>query len=369
MRGALSVRSLRGDYDVLIGPELFKDLGPRLYGLGLSGRLALITDKNVEAQWGKHVRTSLKPHFEDVITKVLAPGEAHKSLRDAEALYTWFAEQRLTRRDAVVALGGGVIGDLAGFVAATFHRGVPLVHLPTSLLAQVDSSIGGKVAVDLPLGKNLVGAFHAPKVVIANTDALTTLPIRERWNGLAEVAKVALLADVELLELLEKQLEALADLKTSREQLQQVLRRAARIKTDIVSRDEFETGERTMLNFGHTLGHALEAATDYGPLLHGEAVVIGMRSDLSYSRALGGLTSKSFKRASDLLARFPAPKFPPPSRKALLDALLRDKKGPRVVLLGELGELRRAKLSQPLSEARINGLVAATIADLRGGKP
>ena len=283
----LRVRSSAGDYDVLVGPGVRSQLAQRL-----GQRNFLVTDENVARHWGDAFDALLKP----VARLVLPAGEASKSLATAERIWRWLANHTATRADTLVALVGGVVGDVAGFAASTFHRGMPLVHVPTTLLAQVDSSIGGKVAIDLPEGKNLVGAFHAPKLVVADTDTLSTLPERERWNGLAELVKTALIGDAKLFSELERDLSATPER----------IARAAAIKSEIVSRDEHDRGERMFLNFGHTLGHALEAATGYGPLLHGEAIVVGMRlaTQLSAQRGLADA-----KRVDAVLARFKLPRI------------------------------------------------------------
>ena len=227
----------------------------------------------------------------------------------------------------VLALGGGVVGDLAGFVAATFHRGMRLVHAPTTLLAQVDSSIGGKVAIDHPLGKNLVGAFHPPARVLSDVSTLRTLPPRERWNGLAEVVKTALVLDSELFEELENALPALGRGESDDEGWAGVVGRTAALKARVVSEDELEAGPRMLLNFGHTVGHALEAATGHGPLGHGEAVVLGMRAAVAVSERLGRLNADEVQRVVQVLERFPRPPpVPRPEREAVRAALGRDKK-------------------------------------------
>jgi 3-dehydroquinate synthase len=339
---SISVGQGERAYAVEVGPGLLHEVGGRLRALGKHGRVALITDASVERLWLAPVRASLTAAGIDSQTLVVPPGEASKSLATADSLYTQLIQGGFTRSDTVVALGGGVVGDLAGFVAATYHRGMGLVHLPTTLLAQVDSSIGGKVAVDHALGKNLVGAFYPPRAVLTDTRTLASLPKRERWSGLAEVAKAALIADAELLQWLERDLEALGDGTADEATTARAIERSVSIKAHVVTADEKEQGLRMVLNFGHTLGHALESETGYGPLLHGEAVVMGMRVALGVSRTLGKLSVDDEARARALLARFPAPPpFPKPTREGVLAALRRDKKSHaakvRFVVLTGLG--------------------------------
>lgn len=323
----LSVTSGDGGYPVLIAPRLATVLGPTLRSLGIEGKIALISDSTVIGRWGAGVAESLRAAQFKVASISLPPGEANKTLQGAEKLYGRLIEEGFGRDDVVVALGGGVIGDLAGFVAATYHRGMPLVQVPTTLLAQVDSSIGGKVAVDHPLGKNLIGAFHSPRAVICDPALLGSLPRRERWSGVAEVVKAALVADERLVESLEKDLDAIGDGRASEARMAEVVERAVRIKVEIVSGDEREQGRRAILNFGHTLGHALEAVTGYGPLTHGEAVVIGMRVALEISAQLGRCSASDAARALALLSRFPAPPpIPRPEREGVIAAARRDKK-------------------------------------------
>ncbi|HEX9506797.1 MAG TPA: 3-dehydroquinate synthase, partial [Myxococcales bacterium] len=292
----IDIRSRSGAYQVLIGQGAVRDLGQQIHSRKLSRRVAVISDTNVLAHWADAVVVSLKARRIEPTLFALPPGESQKTLASAQKLYGDLIEGGFTRKDAVIALGGGVIGDLAGFVAATYHRGVPLIHVPTSLLAQVDSSIGGKVAVDHRLGKNLVGAFYPPRFVLCDPSVLNTLAERERWSGLAEVVKAALIADRELLKLLEANLEQLA-VNPSAPLLLEVIQRSIAIKAKIVSRDELEEGDRVLLNFGHTVGHALEVVTGYRPLTHGEAVVLGMRAAVAVSLRLGRCPAAEASRA------------------------------------------------------------------------
>src|SRR5215472_10962173 len=321
------VASGSGGYDVLIAPSLLSALGPTLRSIGVGGRLALVSDATVLKHWGAFAAESLEVAGYSVATISVPPGEASKSLRGAEQLYGQLIREGFGRSDALVAFGGGAVGDLAGFVGATYHRGMSLVQVPTTLLAQVDSSIGGKVAVDHPLGKNLVGAFYSPRAVICDPTVLKSLSRRDRWSGLAEVAKAALVADEHFVDSLERDLDVIGNGLASEARMSEVVERAARIKAAIVSEDERESGRRAILNFGHTLGHALEAVTGYGPLTHGEAIVIGMRVALEISAQLGHCSASDAARALALLSRFPAPPpLPRPPREAMIAAARRDKK-------------------------------------------
>ncbi len=337
------VTSQGGGYDVLIAPSLTSVLGQTLRSVGIGGRIALISDATVLKHWGAFATESLEAAGFSVAAISVPPGEASKSLHGAEQLYNQLIQKGFGRSDAIVAFGGGVIGDLAGFVAATYHRGMSLVHLPTTLLAQVDSSIGGKVAVDHPLGKNLIGAFYPPRAVICDPTLLKSLSVRERWSGMAEVVKAALVADEQLVHSLERDLDLIGNGLAAEARLCEVVERAVRIKAAIVSGDEQEQGRRAILNFGHTLGHALEAVTGYGPLTHGEAIVIGMRVALEISAQLGYCSAADASRALALLARFPAP--PPistPAPNAVIAATRRDKKvqggAVRFVVLAGIGK-------------------------------
>ncbi len=348
----IGVRAGNNSYDVLIVPGLVSVLGKCMRSMGIGGRAALISDSSVLKHWGQLVTESLAAAGFDVTTIALPPGEATKTYRAAEPIYGKLIEAGFTREDTVVALGGGVIGDLAGFVAATYHRGMGLVHVPTTLLAQVDSSIGGKVAVDHPLGKNLIGGFHPPRAVICDPRVLATLPDRERWSGLAEVVKAALVVDEGFVASLEHDLDMIGNGRANEGRVAEVIERAVRIKAKVVSEDEREHGPRAVLNFGHTVGHALEAATGYGPLTHGEAIVIGMRVALEVSAQLGRCAASDAARALALLSRFPAPPLlARPTHDAVLAVIRRDKKvrggAVRFVVLAGMG---RAEVEPSISD-------------------
>lgn len=273
-------------YEVLIGPGVLQDAAQLIESRLGPVRCGIVTDRNVAARHLVPLETSLQAARRHAGTIVLEPGEATKSMARLAELTDGLLEMGLERSDVVIALGGGVIGDLAGFAASVIRRGVRYVQIPTSLLAQVDSSVGGKTAVNSRLGKNLIGAFHQPALVLADTDVLSTLPARELRAGYAEVVKYGLLGDREFYNWLEVHRASLFGNDASI--LTEAVRRSVAAKAAIVARDETETGDRMLLNLGHTFGHALEAWAGFsGRLLHGEAVAIGMAQAFRFSEAMG----------------------------------------------------------------------------------
>jgi 3-dehydroquinate synthase len=273
---------------------------------GLAGRAYLISDSMVHARWGAAAEEALRTAGLRAASRVVPAGETSKSLETAAAIYDWLISQRAERGDAIVALGGGMVCDLAGFVAATFVRGLPLVHVPTSLLAMVDAAIGGKVAVNHKEAKNLIGAFYQPRLVLADVSTLQTLPPRELTAGWAEVIKHALIMDEGLLHLLEENADAVMSLEPTL--AAEVISRSIAIKAAVVGEDEREeTGRRTILNYGHTIGHGLEAAAEYAGMLHGEAVAVGMAGAARIARRLGLLPPEVAERQDALIARFGLP--------------------------------------------------------------
>ncbi len=249
-------------YDIRIGPGLLKQLGRECSRLGLGRRCAIISDRLVAPRFAGAVRKILVNAGFDPLLITVPAGEKAKRLSSVHVCYDRLAAHRLERKSFIVALGGGVVGDLAGFVAATYLRGIAFVQAPTTLLAQVDSSVGGKVGVNLPAGKNLVGAFHQPRLVLCDLQTLDTLPLREYRAGLAEVIKYGIIYDADLFARLERELPRL--LKREPKTLAAVVARCCEIKADVVGQDETESGLRAVLNFGHTIGHALEAISSYG---------------------------------------------------------------------------------------------------------
>ena len=273
---------------------------------------------------------------------ILPDGEQYKTLAVLDEIFTALLQHRFDRNCTIIALGGGVVGDMAGFAAACYQRGVHFIQIPTTLLAQVDSSVGGKTAVNHPLGKNMIGAFYQPRCVLADTDTLTTLPDRELSAGLAEVIKYGLIRDLPFLEWLEANLDALLAREGSA--LSEAIERSCRNKAEIVAADERETGERALLNLGHTFGHAIETGTGYGTWLHGEAVAVGMVLAAELSVRLGWLSEKQVARIRTLLGRARLPLLPPPDLSAndFLRLMAVDKKVKdgrlRLILLRGLGQ-------------------------------
>ena len=306
-------------------------------------RVALVTNHTVAPLYLVRVARSLEAAGIASVRIVVPDGEAHKDWPTLNKVFDALLENRCDRKTAIVALGGGVIGDLAGFAAATYQRGVPFVQVPTTLLAQVDSSVGGKTAINHPLGKNMIGAFHQPLAVLADTDTLATLPTPELRAGLAEVIKHGAIRDVAFFDWLEANLDAL--LRLDRGALAYAVKRSVEIKAAVVAVDERETGVRALLNFGHTFGHAIEAGLGFGAWLHGEAVAAGMvmAADLSVRRGL--LERADADRLRRLLARAGLPVAGPalgPGR--YLDLMAVDKKAEagriRFILLDRLGGAR-----------------------------
>jgi 3-dehydroquinate synthase len=315
-------------YDINIGRNIDNILG--VSGNGAS--VLLVSDSNVDPLYGGVCEEALRSRGFCVARAVIPAGECSKSLDQAKELFDHALASRLDRSSVVVALGGGVVGDLAGFIAATYLRGVKLLQLPTSLLAMVDSSVGGKTAVNLPQGKNLVGVFHQPIEVSIDLTTLSTLPEREYISGIAEIIKYGVIWDAELFAMLEKNIQPL--LERDYDVLESVVARCCEIKAEVVGMDERESGVRAILNYGHTLGHAIENICGYGEFLHGEAIAIGMAyaGDVS-SRTLGFDGSQRVKR---LLADYglPVGKSRLPDSvtwDALREAMSSDKKAQRAV--------------------------------------
>ena len=355
---AAVVHSSAGACPIYVGWGLLDELGQRCRRVGLSTTAYLVSDETVFRRYGRRAQAALEAADIPTHTLTLPAGETSKTLEMAGVCYGWLAERRAGRRHFIVALGGGVIGDLAGFVAATFNRGMPFVQVPTSLAAMVDASIGGKTAVDLPQGKNLVGAFHQPRFTLAEMDTLTTLSPREMAAGWAEAIKHGLILDADLLQTFEEHAEAVQALETPL--ATDIVRRSTAIKADVVSRDERETlGVRALLNYGHTLGHALEAATGYAKLLHGEAVAVGMTAAVRISRDMGLIGQDVVDRQDRLLERFGLPtRCPGVDRDTVRRAMGVDKKAVdgtlRWVLLEDVGRATvRADVPSEVVEAAL----------------
>lgn len=316
----------RASYDIEVGTGTLSHVGEFLAARRKVSHAVIVTDENVEHPHADRVASSLAAARAAVDVLVIEAGEASKSVAVADRLWQKLLEVGADRKTVIVAVGGGVIGDLAGFVAATYARGVPLLHVPTSLLAQVDSAIGGKVGVNLPAAKNMVGAFWQPLGVLADTQTLATLPAREFRSGLAEVVKYGVILDAVFFEWLERHAVELAAREPGA--LRYAIARCCRLKADVVERDEREeTGLRAVLNYGHTFAHALETLTGYSQLLHGEAVSIGMICASRLAERLGSIDAQSTSRQRELLARLGLPVEPPNvDPESMIGAMARDKK-------------------------------------------
>jgi 3-dehydroquinate synthase len=341
-------------YDVVIGRKLLRQFGTFVEAQNLKAPILIMTDENVASLDWAHILSSLDPLvFRDIrafdTRYVTAAGENSKSLETASRLLRGMAEEKAPRSSTIIALGGGVIGDLAGFVAATYLRGINFVQVPTTLLAMVDSSVGGKTGVNLPEGKNLVGAFHQPKLVVADLDTLKTLPAREFAAGMAEVIKYGAIRDKALFDRVAK------GVKPDDADLDEIVEKCVATKARIVENDEFETkGERALLNFGHTIGHAIEKATGYTTYLHGEAISLGMRAAAWLSVWQAGLPEADARRIEAALTANALPLVlkPDVDRAAILAALGNDKKVAadgknRWVLLTELGKAESGRVISP----------------------
>jgi 3-dehydroquinate synthase len=308
---------------ILIGKQLLPQTGKRCHALGFFGQCAIVTDTNVAPLLADRVKESLKSAgFRPTLITIPA-GEKSKTLAQAGAICDRMIAARLDRQSFVIGIGGGVIGDISGFVAAIYHRGIPHIQVPTTLLAMVDSSIGGKTGVNTRDGKNLIGAFHPPSLVIDDIDVLKTLPRREFNQGFAEIIKHAIIADTKMFGTLQRWRAADAAA------LQRLIKRNIEIKSKIVARDERDrTGERAILNFGHTVGHTIERAGEYRKFLHGEALSLGIVAACAISTNKAGLSADQRDAIVDLLEKFKLPiklpkNFP---RQKIVEALKFDKK-------------------------------------------
>jgi len=354
----LTVELKDRSYPISIGPGLLQQ-GPLLRAAVPASQVLLVSNTTVAPLYAQAVASALDGHR--ILEAILPDGEQHKSLATAGRLFDVMIANRLGRDALVLALGGGVVGDLAGFVAACYQRGVDFVQLPTTLLAQVDSSVGGKTAVNHLGGKNLIGAFHQPRAVLADTSVLATLPERELQCGLAEIIKYALICDEAFLVWLEHNIDALRQRDPSA--LERAIFRSCQIKAQIVGRDEREHGERALLNLGHTFGHAIEAATGYSEWLHGEAVGVGLIMAASLSHRLGRLTAQDVQRITELVRRAGLRITPPQigaARAAEFISIDKKARGGRVrlVLLAKPGE---AFLSDDYPETDLHATLRAQL--------
>jgi 3-dehydroquinate synthase len=320
----IRVRSAAGEYAVLCGAGILREAAGEIAKLGQFSSAHVLTSQKVWRAVGKAVKRAI-PRDAWKNVHLFDDAETKKNMRTVELLCRKLTRAGADRKSLIVAVGGGVVGDVAGFVAASYLRGVALVHVPTTLVAQVDSSIGGKTGVNLPEGKNLVGAFYPPRLVVIDTDLLKTLPERQFRSGIAEVIKYGVIADAELFAYLEQNMEKL--LRKDGDALEYVIPRCVGIKADVVSRDEHESGLREILNFGHTFGHAMESVTKYRRYLHGEAVAWGVVAASLLGRELGITRNDDVSRAASLIRRMgKIPDWPRVADKILIAAMFSDKK-------------------------------------------
>jgi 3-dehydroquinate synthase len=353
VRIALDDRS----YDITIGAGL---LGRRetWQGLPAASSALVVSNTTVAPLYAARLRAALAPHYRNVFEVVLPDGEEHKDWPTLNLIFDALLAHGCDRKTVLFALGGGVVGDMTGFAAASYMRGVPFVQVPTTLLAQVDSSVGGKTAINHPLGKNMIGAFYQPVRVVCDLDTLKTLPDRELSAGLAEVIKYGPIADTGFLDWIEANIEAL--LRREPAALAHAVRRSCEIKAEVVGQDERESGLRAILNFGHTFGHAIEAGLGYGQWLHGEAVGCGMVMALQLSRRLGLVDDAFAQRVTALIARAGLPTAGPDlGAERYLELMRVDKKA-------EAGQIRFVVIERP-GQAAVRGapddLVRQVLAD------
>lgn len=345
-------------YPIHIGPALLdRDdlIRPHIAGR----QVMIVTNDTVAPLYQQQLATTLaRIEGLEVITLVLPDGEAYKNLQYLERIWTRLLEARFSRTATLIALGGGVIGDMTGFAAATYQRGIAFIQIPTTLLAQVDSSVGGKTGVNHSLGKNMIGAFHQPQLVLADTDTLNTLPQRELSAGMAEVIKYGLLGDLPLLAWLEEHMEAL--MARDATLLTEAILRSCACKARVVAEDEREGGVRALLNLGHTFGHAIETEMGYGCWLHGEAVGSGMYLATVASQRMGWLDQADVQRVTTLLEQAHLPTHPPENMtpEAFLRHMAVDKKNIdgrlRLVLLKPLGQ---ATLTTDMPQAELEHML------------
>ena len=360
---AAEVHHSGGSYPVVAGWGLSNSLGDRFIDLGLTGTAYIITDENVMNLYARNVQRALQSRNVAAHCFIIPAGETSKSFELAQAIYSWLANLKAERGHTIISVGGGVAGELGGCIAATYLRGMAWVQVPTSMAAMVDASIGGKVAVNLPQAKNLVGAFYQPKGVFADVQSLSTLGKRELSEGWAEAIKHGFILDASLVDVFEEHAEALMDVEP--EISTEVIRRSMAIKANVVSQDERETlGIRIMLNYGHTIGHALESSTEYGQFFHGEGVSVGMMGAASMAQEMGLHSQDIVDRQRRLLDRF---NLPTSAKGVNVDDILKgmslDKKvqdgSKRWVMLEEVGRsVVRTDVPEELVQKTVRELVS-----------
>ena len=345
-------------YDIAIGSNMLRSIGTSLDPFDFSPKVAIVSNTTVRPLYGEVVSNSLKKAGFDVVTVTIPDGEEYKDLLRVEYIYNELLKAKLDRSSSLVALGGGVIGDITGFAASTYMRGISYIQIPTTLLAQVDSSVGGKTGVNHKLGKNMIGAFWQPRLVWIDVKTLNTLQKREFLAGVAEVIKYGVIWDEELFDFLEKNRTRILNL--DRDVLIYVIKRSCEIKAEVVSKDEREAGLRSILNFGHTIGHAIETVTGYRKYLHGEAVSIGMYLEAKLASMLDLINNKEVVRIKALIDSYSLPSEKPLDIDVehILSSMELDKKAVagqlRFVLPEKIGKVR---IEKGVSEKVIRGLL------------
>ena len=336
-------------YPIYVGAGILARAGEFLQAAGLRGKVAVVSNSTVAKLYIEPVNEALTRAGFEVVTMLIPDGEEHKNLDSLAMIYDRLVRARFERKSIILALGGGVVGDLAGFAAATYLRGVPYIQVPTTLLAQVDSSVGGKTAVNHRDGKNLIGAFYQPRLVLIDVEMLRSLPRRELVAGLAEVIKYGIIEDAELFSVLEDKIDPLIGLDGAL--LSQVIAASCAIKARVVEQDEREDDYRAVLNFGHTVGHALEAATGYSEFLHGEAVGVGITKATAISLRHGFCDQQTFDRIRRLIEKTGLPSDLPKSvtKESLIQGMEVDKKSAggkiKFVMCAGIGKTRFHSLS------------------------
>ena len=340
-------------YEILIQPGILKNIGAVLQKAGCSGRVGIVTNAIVKKLYGREVYRALAQDGFSPFFIMIPDGEQAKTMKWFNKILDALVTQRLERKDMLLALGGGVTGDVTGFAASTYLRGIPFVQVPTTLVAQVDSSVGGKTGVNHSQGKNLIGAFYQPEVVVVDPQVLKTLPSRQWMAGLAEVIKYGMIADEDFFDFLERHVDGLRN--QSGEEIPHILRRCCEIKAEVVASDERESGRRRILNYGHTVGHALEAWGRYKKWIHGEAVGLGMLQEASMAQFIGLCSQDIVARQDDLIKRVGLPTAMPTKMKFLdmWSAMQHDKK----VIDGEI----HCVLPKRIGEVQIVPLVRESI--------
>ncbi|MDA8240401.1 MAG: 3-dehydroquinate synthase [Nitrospiraceae bacterium] len=334
-------------YNILIDTGNLPDIGKSLLKFEFSKKICLLSNPTVFGLYGAPVSRSIRDEGFELAEILIPDGEEYKNLGSVEQIYGEMLKARLDRKSVLVALGGGVIGDMAGFAASTYMRGIDFVQVPTTLLAQVDSSVGGKTGVNHALGKNMIGTFWQPRLVWVDTDTLKTLPKREFLSGLAEVIKYGVIWDAEFFRFLEENVGKV--LAHDKETLGHIIRVSCEIKAEVVSRDERESGLRAILNYGHTIGHAIETATGYTRFLHGEAVAIGMYAEAKLAQQLGLLDGEQAERIKAVIGSYGLPSAVPEdiAFESVLSSMQLDKKA----LSGDL----RFVLPERIGSVKIKG--------------